>query len=110
MNEVEIFMLETLILQIGFGLPLDLFSTIYWYWEQYVTENYSEIKHSLYVANVSFSNYVDSFRNVGGAQAITAKISFQEELFILEQSGKALPNRTSLFEPPPTSRCQYISK
>jgi hypothetical protein len=59
---------------------------------------------------VSFSNFVDNFRNFGGAQALVAKISFQEELFNLEQSGKALPNRIILFKPPPTTRCHYISK
>jgi len=55
---------------------------------------------------VSFSNLVDSFKNVGGAQAILAKISFQEELYNLEQSGKAY----CLIAPPPTTRCQYNSK
>jgi hypothetical protein len=42
MNKVEIFLLETLILQIGFKLPPDLFNTMYRYWEQNVTENYLE--------------------------------------------------------------------
>jgi hypothetical protein len=110
MNKVEIFLLETLIMQIGFRLPPDLFSTMYRFWEQTVTENYFEIKYSLYVADVIFSNFVDNFRNVGGAQAIIAKISFQEELFNLEQSGKAMPNRISRSIPPLTTRCQYISK
>jgi methionyl-tRNA formyltransferase len=64
----------------------------------------------LYVANVGFNNFIDSFRNVGGAQSIVAKIIFQEKLFNLEQSGKALPNRTRLFKPPPTTRCQSTSK
>jgi hypothetical protein len=106
MNKVEIILLETLILQIGFRLPTSIFITMYRYWEQTVTENYFEIKYSLYVACVSFSNFVDSFRHVGGAQVVAAKISFQEELFNLEQPGKAFPNRTSLFEPQPTSRCK----
>ena len=52
MNKVEIFLLEALILQIEFRLPLDLFSTMYRVWEQTVTENCFEIKISLYVADV----------------------------------------------------------
>ncbi len=66
--------------------------------------------YSLYVADVSFSNFIDSLRNVGGAQVIPTIINFQEKLFYLEQSGKALlPNRTRNFGPPPTVRCQYTS-
>ena len=56
------------------------------------------------------SNFVDRFKNVGGAQAVIAKISFQEEQFNLEQSGKAMPYRFSIFISPPKARCQYISK
>ncbi len=33
-NKVEIFLLETLVLQNGFRLPSDSFSTMYLYWEQ----------------------------------------------------------------------------
>jgi hypothetical protein len=80
------------------------------YWELAVIDNFFSIKYSLYVVNVSFKNIVDSFKNAGGAKAAVAKISFQEELFNLEQSGKALPNRIRLFKSPPTTRCQYISK
>jgi len=84
MNKVEIFMLETLILYIGYRLPPNLFiSTMYRYWEQTVTNNYFEIKFSLYVADVSFSNFVDSFRNAWVAQVVVAKISFQEDFFYL---------------------------
>ena len=36
-NKVEIFLLETLVLQIGFRLPSELSSTMYLYWEQIVT-------------------------------------------------------------------------
>ncbi len=32
-DKVEIFLIETLVLQIGFRLPSDLFSTMYLYWE-----------------------------------------------------------------------------
>jgi len=37
MNKVEIFLVETLVLRIGFRLPSDIFSTMYFYWEQTVT-------------------------------------------------------------------------
>jgi hypothetical protein len=53
MNKVGIFLLETSFIRIGFTLPFDLFSTMYRYWEQTVTENYFEIKYSLYVADVN---------------------------------------------------------
>ena len=42
-NKVEIFLVETLVLQIGFHLPLDLSSTMYLYWKQTVMENYYEV-------------------------------------------------------------------
>ena len=61
---------------------------MYLYWEQTVTENYSEVKYSRYVADVQFQNFINSFRNIGGAQALVSNIKFQEELFKLEQSGK----------------------
>ena len=77
----------------------------YRYWEQTITENDFEITYSLFVANVSFSNFVDSYRNVVGAQAVIAEISFQEELFNLEQSDKTMPNRINKFKPPTTTRC-----
>jgi hypothetical protein len=35
------------------------------------------------VADVSFRNFIDSFRNVGAAQALVANITFQEGLFKL---------------------------
>jgi hypothetical protein len=38
-NKVEIFLVETLVLQIGFRLPYDHLSTMHLYWEQIVTEN-----------------------------------------------------------------------
>ena len=57
---------------------------MYLYWEQTVTENYHGIKYSLYVADVSFRDFINSFRNVGGAQAVVSNIKFQEELFKLE--------------------------
>ena len=78
-NKVEIFLLETLVLQIGFRLPFELSSTMYLYWEQTLTENYYEVKYSLYFADVKFPNFINSFRNVGGDQALVSNIKFQEE-------------------------------
>ena len=77
------------------------------YWEHTITEIYYGIKYSLYVGDIVFRDFINSFKNVEGAQKIAARINFQEELFNLEQSGKALPNRTRRFEPPPVVFCQY---
>ena len=79
MKSIELFLVETLVLQIEFRLPFDLFNTLYLYWEQAVTTNYHGIKYYLYVADVIFRDFIDSFRNVGGAQAIVANFKFQEE-------------------------------
>ncbi len=81
---VEIFIVETLLLQIGFKLPSDSFSRILLYWEQSVSENYSEHTYSVYVADVNFRYFINDFRNIGGAQAPISKTHFQEELFNLE--------------------------
>ena len=78
-NKVEISLVETLVLQIGFRLPSDLFSTMYLYWEQTVTEKYYDVKYSLCVADVGFRDFINNFRNVGGAQAVVSNIKFQEE-------------------------------
>ncbi len=40
---------------------------------------YFEIEYFLYVTDVVFRDFIDSFRNVGGAQTIAARINFQEE-------------------------------
>ena len=82
-NKVETFLVESLVLQIGFRLPFDLSSTMYLYWEQIVPENYHGIKYSLYVVGESFRDFINSLRNVGGALVLIIK--FQEELFKLEQ-------------------------
>jgi len=101
-NKVEIFLMETLILQIGFRLSSDIFSRMYLYWKQIATKNYFDIKYSLYFAYVVFRDFIDSFKNVGGAQTIETRINFQEVLFNLEHSGKAsLPSRTRRFKTPP---------
>jgi len=110
MNRVETFLMETLVLQIGFRLPVDAFIKMYLYWEQTVSEIYFEIKYSLYVANVVFRDVINNFKNIGGAQTVIAKINFQEELFNLEQSGLALPNRTRRFETPPMVFCRYTGR
>ena len=108
-NKIEIILLETLVLQIGFRLPSDLSTTMYLYWEETVTENYYEVKYSLYVANLKFRDFINNFRNVGGAQAIVSNIKIQEELFKLEQSGKHLPNRIRNFQITVLARCQYAN-
>jgi len=105
MNKVEICLVETLVLHIVFRSNSDLSSTMYFYWEQTVTENYYEVKYSLYVADVKFRDFINSFRNIGSAQALVANIKFQEELFKLEQSGKPLPNRIRNFQTPALTRC-----
>ena len=83
---------------------------MYLYLEQNVTENYYGVKYSLYVADVNFRDFINSFRNIGGSQSLVANITFQEELFKLEQSGKPLLNRTRSFEAPPIIRCQYANR
>ena len=81
-KKVKKFLLETLLLQIGFRLPSDMFNKMsLLYWEQIITENYYAIKYSLYVTYVVFRDFIDTFRNIGGAHASAANISFKEELF-----------------------------
>jgi len=52
MKKVEICLLETFVLQIGFRLPSNMSSTMYEYSEQSVTESYYGIKYSLCVADI----------------------------------------------------------
>jgi hypothetical protein len=59
---------------------------MYLYWDQNVTENYYGAKYSLYVADVGFQDFINSFRNDGVAQTIVFNIKFQEEIFKLERS------------------------
>jgi hypothetical protein len=59
---------------------------------------------------VVFRDFINSFRNVGGAEAVVANIKFQEELFRLEQSGKPLPSRTRKFGFMSIARCQYSNR
>ena len=99
-----------LILHIGFTLPTGMLSIMYMYWKQFFTKHFYAIKYYIYDADVAFKNFIDYFRNVGGIRAIVASINFQEEIFILEHSGKALSNRTSNFEPPVLVRWQYAGK
>ena len=82
---------------------------MYLYWEQTVTGNYYEVKYSLYVADVRFRDLINSFRNIGGAQAVVSNIKFQEELFKLEQSGKPLLKRIRNFRIPALTRGQYAN-
>ena len=84
MNKLIIFLLETLVLHIGFRLSFDKFSSMYLYWEQILTKNYYGIKYSLYVAHVAIRDFINSFRNVGGAPTIASNINFQGELLNFE--------------------------
>jgi hypothetical protein len=68
------------------------------------------VKYSLYVADVNFPDFINGFRNVGGAQAFVSIIKFQEKSFKLEQSRIPLPNRVKDFEIPPMARCQYFNR
>jgi hypothetical protein len=54
------------------------------YWEQTITHNFHGITYCLYVADVSFRKFIDSFKNARGAQALVANIKYQEESFKLE--------------------------
>jgi len=55
-------------------------------------------------------DFINSFKNVGGAQAVVSNIKFQEELFKLEQSGKPLPNHIKSFEIPLIARCHCANR
>ncbi len=55
---------------------------------------------------MNFQDFINSFRNVGGAQALVANIKFQEELFKLEQSRVPIPYRVGDFEAPSIIRCR----
>jgi len=83
---------------------------MYLYWEQTGTKNYYGVKYSLYVADVGLRDFINIFRNVGGAQAVVSNIKFQEDLFKLEQSRVSLPNRVRDFEIPSMVRCQNANR
>ena len=59
-----------------------------------------------------FRDFIDSFRNIGGAQTIIARINFQEEFFNLELSGMALYliALLTLNPQPYMFFCQYASR
>ena len=80
------------------------------YWEYDVFDEYELVNYSLYIMDVSFRDFIEKFRNIGGAQAIVSNINIQEELFNLEHFAANLISRTKLFEPPNMVICQYASK
>jgi hypothetical protein len=80
------------------------------YWEYDVFDEYELVNYSLYIMDVSFRDFIEKFRNIGGAQAIVSNINIQEELFNLEHFAANLISRTKLFEPPNMVKCQYASK
>ena len=47
--------------------------------------------------DVGFRDFIEKFRNIGGAKAIVANINFQEGLFNLEHAATHLVSRTRLF-------------
>ena len=59
--------------------------------------------------DVSFRDFIEKFRNIGGAHTIVSNINFQEELFNLEHSAPNLASRIELFEPPKMVKCQYAN-
>ena len=67
------------------------------------------VNYSIYIMDVSFRDFIEKFRNIGGAHAIASNINFQEECFNLEHSAANLVSRTKLFEPPKVVKCQYAS-
>jgi hypothetical protein len=107
---VQTFLLTQLRDLLGFYQPFNQFSKMHLYWEQDVLDEYEPVKYSLYIMDVSFRDFIEKFRNIGGAQAIVSNINFQEELFNLEHSSANLVSRTELFEPPSTAKCQYANK
>ena len=57
--------------------------------------------------DVGFSDFIEKFRNIGGAQTIVSNVNFQEELFHLEHFPANLVSRMRLCEPPKAVKCQY---
>ena len=79
------------------------------YWEHDVFDEYEPDKYSIYIMDVSFRDFIEKFRDIGGAHAIVSNINFQEELFNLEHSAANLVSRTKLFEPLKAVKCQYAN-
>ncbi len=62
-NKVEIFLVETIVLQIGFRLSSDLSSTMYLYWEQNVTRNYYEFTIlCMFKGTYRYFGYIDTLK------------------------------------------------
>jgi hypothetical protein len=57
--------------------------------------------------DVSFLDFIEKFKNIGGVQAIVSNTNFQEEFFNLEHFVANFVSRTKLFEPLQTVKCQY---
>jgi hypothetical protein len=53
------------------------------YWEHDVFDEYEPVKYSIYIMDVSFRDFIERFKNIGGAQAIVSNINSQEEFFNL---------------------------
>ena len=100
---VQTFLLAQLRDQLGFYQPFNQFSKMHLYWEHEVLDEYEPVKYSLYIMDVSFHDFIEKFRNIGGAHAIVSNINFQEELFNLEHFAANLISRTKLLKPPEMS-------
>ena len=69
---------------LGLYQPFNQFSKTHLYWEQEFFEEYEPVKYSIHMMDVGLRDFIEKFRNIGGAQAIVSNINFQEELFNLE--------------------------
>jgi hypothetical protein len=107
---VQTFLLAQLRDLFGFYQPFNQFSKMHLYWEQDVFDEYEPFKYSICIMDVNFRDFIEKFRNIGGAQAIVSNINFQEKLFNLEHSAANLIIRTDLFEPPIIVKGQYANK
>jgi hypothetical protein len=80
---VQTFLLTQLRELLGFYQPLNQFSKMHLYWEHDVFDEYEPVKYSIYIMDVSFRDFIERFKNIGGAQAIVSNINSQEEFFNL---------------------------
>ena len=52
---------------LGFNQPFNQFSKMHLYWEHDVLDEYEAVEYSLYIMDVSFRDFIEKFRNIGGA-------------------------------------------
>ena len=68
-------MLKYLKQLIGFYQPFNQFSKMHVYWEQVVFYEYVPVKYSIYIMSVSFGDFIEKFRNIGGHMLLLISIS-----------------------------------